>query len=443
MNKQNEYNGEHEHSSHRSSSSKHHSHHHSSSGSHRSHSHHHSSSGKHHHHSSDTHHHHSSHRHSSSSRISREDIQKIENLAGKYQVIEDSRTDNIQNQKRRKRHRHSHLRPGVRALIIIVSIPLALLVAAGSTFGILNLLGRSQIAEVDKGVEDNKYSVSYDEGKTLVYNGVKYALNENIVTVAGIGVDREGFGLINDVVGTGGQADTIIVAAFNLDNGKISAVMIPRDTMVDVDLYSVSGSYVGVDRMQICLSYAYGDGKTTSCENVITSVERILYGIPVNLYGVLELQGIPYLNDAVGGVTVESLETFDKFKKGQRITLYGDDAVTYVRERNTSDLNSDAIRRERQIQYLRSFVSKVAATALREFSIISNLYNTASEYSFTNVSLSKVTYLATTLLSKGISFDDIVSLQGTLVDADPYPEYIVDEKAVFETVLNIFYEPVQ
>ena len=369
-------------------------------------------------------------------------MRKIENLAGKYQVIEDNRSYEMQPAKRHKKHRHSRLRPGVKALIIVICIPLALLIAAGTTFGILNLIGRNQITEVDKGIADNKYSVSYDEGKTVVYNGIKYALNENIVTVAGIGVDREGFGLINDVVGTGGQADTIIIAAFNLENGKISTIMIPRDTMVDVDLYSVSGTYVGVDRMQICLSYAYGDGKTASCENVITSVERLLYGIPVNLYGVLELQGIPYLNDAVGGVTVESLETFGKFTKGQRITLYGDDAVTYVRERNSAVLDSDAVRRERQIQYLRTFVGKVASTALKDFSIITNLYNTAAEYSFTNVSLSKVTYLATTLLSKGISFDDIVPLQGKLVDADPYPEYIVDEKAVFETVLNIFYEPV-
>ena len=317
-----------------------------------------------------------------------------------------------------------------------------MVIAISGTFAVLTLMGRSQIDEVDKGVETNKYSVSYDEGKTVVYNGKTYELNQNIVTVVGIGVDREGFGLIGDKVGTGGQADTIIVAALNLDTGKVSAVMIPRDTMVDVDQYSVSGTYVGVERMQICLSYAYGDGKTTSCENVITSVERLLYGIPINLYGVLELQGIPYLNDAIDGVTVQSLETFGKFVEGQKITLFGEDAVTYVRARNASVLNSDAVRRERQIQYIRSFVQKAASSALKDFGIITKLYNTAAEYSFTNISLSKLTYLATTLLTKGISFDSITSLGGKLVDADPYPEYIVDEQAVFETVLNIFYVPV-
>ncbi len=417
----------HHHSSHRSS------HHHSSGRDHSSSSHnssHHRSSG------------HSGSHSSSSRKISREDQKKIDNLVSKYQVVENV-VSAEEKAKQGRRRRRSRLRTRTKVLLILICVPLALIIAFSGAFAVLNIVGRSNLPEVEKGIGDNKYSVSYDEGKTVVYNGKKYALNDNIVTVAGIGVDREGFGLINDTIGTAGQADTIIIAALDLDSGRVSAIMIPRDTMVDVDLYSVSGTYVGVDRMQICLSYAYGDGKTTSCENVITSVERILYGIPINLYGVLELQGIPALNDAVGGVTVEPPETFGKFVKGQRITLYGDDAVIYVRQRNTAILNSDALRRERQIQYLRTFIQKAASSALKNFGIITDLYNIASEYSFTNVSLSKLTYLATTLLSKGITFDNIVSLKGEMVDADPYPEYIVDEEAVFETVLNVFYTPVE
>ena len=352
----------------------------------------------------------------------------------------------VTEQPKKKRHHHhrhhSHMRPGVKALLIIICIPLVLLIAASGTFAVLNIVGRKQINDVSTGVEENKYSVSYDEGKTITYNGNKYKLNENIVTIAGIGIDREEFGLVDDAIGTAGQADAIIIIALNLDSGKISAIMIPRDSMVDVDLYTVSGSYIGVDRMQICLSYAYGDGKVTSCENVLTSVERLLYGIPINLYGVLDIQGIPYLNDTLDGVTVDPLETFGRFTEGQRTTLYGDDAIAYVRSRNTEILNSDSLRRERQIQYIKAFSQKAASSALKDFSIITKLYNTATEYSFTNISLSKLTYLATTLLSKGISFEDIVSLKGELVEGDPYAEYIVDEEAAFETVLSIFYTPV-
>ena len=98
-----------------------------------------------------------------------------------------------------------------------------------------------------------------------------------------------------------------------------------------------------------------------------------------------------------------------------------------------------APRRVRQVTYLNAYVSKVTSAAIRDFGIIRNLYNTAMDYAFTNISLSRLTYLGTTLLSKGLNIADVITLSGTLQPADPYAEYILDEQAVFETVLNVFY----
>lgn len=385
----------------------------------------------------------SSHSASGERRRSRRDAseEKRDALIRKYQVIED--TDPLSKPAHKHRHHHHRKKSTLKRILIAAAcIPLALILVAASTFGILHVLGRRQLQTEEVGVQSNPYSVTYDEGKTVVYNDVTYALNENIVTIAALGVDRKDFGLQNDKIGTAGQADMILLVAMDLKSGKLTGIMIPRDTMVDVDRYTVDGQYVGVDRMQICLSFAYGDGKATSCRNVLTSVQRILYGIPVQMYGVLDLQGIRYLNDAIGGVKVTPPETFGEFTKGQTITLQGDQAEAYVRSRNTEMLNSDALRRERQIEYLQSFVRKAIRSAIDDIGIVSRLYSTATEYGFTNISLSKATYLATTLLTKGVSFDNFVSLTGEMKDADPYPEYILDEKAVFETVLQVFYTPV-
>ena len=46
--------------------------------------------------------------------------------------------------------------------------------------------------------------------------------------------------------------------------------------MADVDVYSESGVYSGINKEQICLAYAYGDGQHTSCENVLKSVKIML-----------------------------------------------------------------------------------------------------------------------------------------------------------------------
>lgn len=435
MSQPNEYehthSGEHSHSEHHSSG---HSSSHRSSGEHSS-SHH--SSGD---HSSS---HRSSGEHSSSHRSHHTaSEEKRDALIRKYQVIEQGDpTEKPTHRHHYHRHRSRRSR-WKRVLIAAACIPLALIVVAASAFAVLHTLGRRQIQNEGTGVQTNPYAVTYDEGKTVVYNDITYALNENIVTVAAMGVDRESFGLQNDKIGTAGQADMILIVAMDLKSGNLTGILIPRDAMVDVDQYTVDGAYVGVDRMQVCLSYAYGDGRETSCQNVLTSVQRILYGIPVHLYGVMDLDGIHALNDAIGGVTVTALETFDAFVKGEPVTLLGAQAESYVRSRNTAELNSDALRRERQIQYLQAFVKKGIRAAIDDIGIVSRLYNAATEYGFTNVSLSKATYLATTLLTKGVSFDNFLSLQGELQDADPYPEYILDEQAVFETVLQVFYTPV-
>lgn len=80
--------------------------------------------------------------------------------------------------------------------------------------------------------------------------------------------------------------------------------------MVDIDLYTVGGEFVRTENMQLCLAYAYGDGGTSSCENVTTAISRILANVPVEKYFALDLSGIAPLNDAVGGVTVTSLYDF-------------------------------------------------------------------------------------------------------------------------------------
>ena len=416
----------------------------SHSGSHSSTSH---SSSEHVHKSSDASHHSSDSRHSSSGhrRHVSENEEKRNALIQKYTFVAE---DDPLQQPEEDRHRHHHhsrrflrRRRIKRILIAAVCVPLALIVIAASVFGVLNVLGKQQIRKEAGGVQSNPFSVTYDEGKTVEYNGQTYVLNENIVTVAAIGLDRSAFGLQDDKIGTAGQADFILIVTMDLNNGLVVPIMIPRDTMVDVDQYTTDGQYVGVENMQICLSFAYGDGAETSSRNVLTSAQRVLYGVPVHQYGVLDLDGIPAMNDAIGGVSVTLQENFGDSYAGDRITLHGKQAETFVRARDTSRIDSDAARRSRQIQYVRAYIDKAMHAAIRDLNVIRKLYNTAMEYAFTNVSLSKVTYIATTLLAKGVNIGDVKTLAGTLQEGDPYAEYILDEKAAFETVLSVFYTP--
>lgn len=288
----------------------------------------------------------------------------------------------------------------------------------------------------------------YEE--TIIYNGHTYVYDRNKVAFAFIGVDRESITSNDDtLIGNSGQADTDVVGVIDTNTGEISIITIPRDTMVDIDLYTVGGEFVRTQNMQLCLAYAYGDGGTSSCENVTTAISRILGNVPVEKYFALDLGGIAPLNDAIGGVTVTSLYDFpaEGVYKGDTVTIRGDFAETYVRQRNMDSIDASLNRTERQTQYIKAYVEQLRKAVTNDFSVVSQLYNTASEYSQTNISLSEVTYLASVVLSNGVSDFTQYTLDGEMrasdtATEDVFAEYYLDEDSVMDVVVNCFYEQV-
>lgn len=379
--------------------------HHHSSGEHR-HSH---SSGSEHHHSNGEHHHSSSHSHHHSSH---------------------------------SHHHHKHKKKlsipakiGISAICIV----LAVIIAFVGTFAYLDLSGKNELKNIDK-------QTDYQE--VIEYNGSKYVYNQDVVAIAFLGVDKRELGLNDNAVGTGGQADADIVLTINTKTGKAKAIAVPRDTMVDIDLYSESGIFLRSENMQLCLSYAYGDGKAKSAENTTTSISRILYDVPISKYFALDLNGIKPINDAMGGVTVESLYDFPNLgiKKGDSVKLTGDLTETYVRQRDMDTVNASLNRTSRQVQYIKAFAAQVIPAVTQDFSVVSRLYETASKYSTTNLSLSNVTYLASLMLSKGITNFDTVTIEGEMKASDRkdyadfvYAEFYPDEDKLMQLVLDTFY----
>lgn len=369
----------------------------------------------------------------------------LDRLVEKYQAVYNGDAEDDDVKQAKKGHRRIKKRRGPAVLVIrmIAAVLAVLLIAGFAALFTLTRIGKNKLDDGEHiGIGENEYAVTYDEGRTVEYNGKKYALNENIVTAALMGVDKKTLGTSGGIIGTAGQADTIIVAAMDLKTGALTFISIPRDLIVEVNLYTVSGAYVGVENMQICLAYSYGNGKNTSCENVIASIERVLYGIPISFYAVLDLEGISALNDSIDGVTLTPIETIGSFTEGKTVTLYGERAVQYVRERKHDDINADTYRRARQIHYIKAFSEKAVKYSLGNLRTISNIYNTAAAYSHTNVTLSLATYLATNAISKGARFDNFISIEGEMKMGEKFAEFYYDERAALETVLDVFYKPI-
>lgn len=350
-------------------------------------------------------------------------------------------------------HHHKKNRTLRTALLITGMSLLGIIVVAVGTFALLQARGRAALLNAPQDVTisvpaeqlaDPSLTVT-DDGRTVVYNGATYVFNENRTNILCIGVDKTDMGLDSGIVGTGGQADTLVVLSIDTTTGQVDTLAISRDTIVDVDLYTAEGGFYGVENTQICLAYAYGDGYEASCENVVRSASRVLYGIPINSYLAIDLDCISVLNDAIGGVEVTLLTDFRRqngawCSAGQTITLWGDEAESYVRSRDTTRLDSNNDRMARQKQYISNFFTQALTATEANLQVPLDLYNAVKGDCVTNLSPSKITYLATTLVQHDstLTFSQV---PGEVVKSteDGYAEYIVDNEALYEQVLDIFY----
>ena len=380
-------------------------------------------------------------KHSSSSDSSHNSHDSYES----YPIYKSDRTDNHHD---RHRSHHSHkkrkkMKRWKKIFLIVLSIILAIILILVGTFGILIYKGSQELYNEEYNIlapEIEEVEVQ-DDGDYVIYKGKKYELNKNITNILFMGVDKRELSE-TDVYGTGGQADFIALGAVDTSTGEIAFININRDAMTDVMLYSEGGSYVGTEEMQLCLSYAYGDGKEQSCENTVLSVERIFYNIPINSYFSLDLEGIQAVNDAVGGVDVVSPETIYTFVEGETYHLEGDITEDFVRKRDKQAIDANVKRNERQKVYLEAFMDKCIELTKQDITTPITLYNASAPYSCTNLNPSKICYLAeSVVMSSGLSVE-MMSVPGEVKAGEKFAEFYIDEEKFYEMFLDVFYKEI-
>ena len=286
-----------------------------------------------------------------------------------------------------------------------------------------NVAVETEILPEEKQSGDDRAKIACEQGKEVTYQGEKYVYNEELVSILFLGVDKEAFeegGTVGD--GKAGQADALFLLVLDTKTGKSRLIAISRDTMTDVNVYSDLGNFIGTEKLQLCLAYTYGDGKEKSCENTVRAVSRL----------------------SVRRFLIPSLTIQDpSLKEGERKVLTGEQAQWYVRSRlveekeATADANSDRI--ERQKQYLAAFGGKAAEQFRKNPLFLLTLYQKIKDFSVTNLSAAEVTYLGTLLFQGGFQDADILSIKGEASMGETYAEFHVDEQAMYEMVLEVFY----
>ena len=283
-----------------------------------------------------------------------------------------------------------------------------------------------------------------DGREITYYNGTAYARREDLETVLLLGVDKfEGEtpeGYINNQ-----QADFLLLLVMDKQNETCTPIQLNRDTMTQIQILGVTGEPAGTFTGQLALAHTYGSGEEDSCENTVLAVSNLLYGMEIDHYVSLTMDGVALLNDLVGGVTVEVLDDFsgvdDSLVQGETVTLKGQQALTYVRSRGGLEDSSNLHRMERQRQYLAALQGQLKAAVQQEDGFTLDALLQLNEYMVSDCTVDQLSDLGDSLATYQVG--DILTTPGDAQEGEEFMEFTVDEDALQQLVMDVFYEPVE
>lgn len=323
-----------------------------------------------------------------------------------------------------------------RFLKIAIGIVAFLILVVGMLL-LFNLMDASRSTNTKPGQPEN-YSAIYIDGSP-------YKLKPNIETIMFMGTDKydneeiENNSFRNDM-----QNDFNFLIVVDNDSEKITPILINRDTMTDIQTYSVSGKKSGMAYEQLALAHTYGTGSSDSCINVIEAVSNLLYDVNIDHYAAISLDAIPILNDAVGGVELTLLDDLtavdSSMLEGTQMKLSGKQAQYYVRTRYGLSDSTNENRMERQKQYISEWVKSATKLLENDSSFAEDTIIKINEYLTTDMSASSLSKLSEKI-SK-YEQEPIIELTGTTSVVDNHVRFEPDDSAIREIVIDNFYSPV-
>lgn len=323
-------------------------------------------------------------------------------------------------------------RNGKRKLMRYLSVALLIIFLLTGAFLLLELWEKRQ----------GNFPEQEPQDAAIEYNGVEYVKNENVESFLIMGLDKFEDAIDNESYNNNQQADFLMLLVFDNEEKKCTAIHLNRDTMVDMNILGVAGQKVGTVNKQLALAHTYGNGKDVSCRNTADAVSGLLNGVKVNHYLSITMDAVPVLNDLLGGVEVTVLDDFtgidDTLKKGETVTLHGEHALTYVRNRYGLEDSSNSTRMVRQKQYLNAIYDKAMLRIEEDDEFVVEASVKLADYIVSDRSVNQLQELAKKLSQYELT--EIDSIEGDSAVKDGLMEFYPDADSVNEIVFDLFYK---
>ncbi len=274
-------------------------------------------------------------------------------------------------------------------------------------------------------------------------DGVEYKLNKNIETVLVMGLDKFSEDIDTSSYDNDQQADFLMLFVLDNQNKTCKALHINRDTIVEMNVLGIAGQEVGTTTRQIALAHTYGNGQNVSCRNTAKAVSNLLDGIAITHYVSVTMDAVPVFNDLVGGVTVEVLDDFtgidDTLVKGEKVTLMGDKALTYVRNRYGLEDSTNSNRMVRQKQYIEELYRLTREKTEDDENFVLTAWKELAQYTVSDCYEQDLLQIYEKV--SGYEYLGTVNIEGESVVGERFMEFYPDEEKLEKLILEMFYIP--
>lgn len=287
-------------------------------------------------------------------------------------------------------------------------------------------------------------SEGFGQLKTVTIGGVKYREKPAVTTLLIVGVDKPeaAENVTANSYRDGGQADFLMLMAIDHTDKKIHQLQLDRDTMAEIDILGIFGNETGTRTAQLCLAHSFGATPEDNAKYTIRAVERLLDGLEIEGYYMIDYTAIPALNDALGGVTVKieyDMEHLNPaWKKGSKVTLHGKEAETFVRARMSVGDGTNQARMVRQNEFMKNAIAKMKERIADDLSFGEGLLESLQNLTVSNMSARRLAEE----LSKARGYEtlEVEHPDGEfMTGADGYNEFHMREGAAVEWVLEHLY----
>ena len=317
-------------------------------------------------------------------------------------------------------------------VLILIAVILVLAIIA-----VLALWIVKRFDEKEDGANGGAYVFNYGE---ITYKGETYTLNKDVDTILVMGLDNEQ-DVSDDSYNNTTKADFVMLCVFDSSSGKCHAINFNRDTITDVPHLGIGGQETTTVRQQLALAFTQGSGQKDSCLNVQKAVKNLYDGIVINNYIAFNMEAVPIINDAVGGVTVTIEDDFGTtdptLKKGETVTLKGKSALNYVRQRKGLEDSSNLNRIARQQKYLEALFKKAKESAQSNKNLSTDTLLKLNDYMQSSCSATKLNQVANDFTQYEF---EIWQLPGESKKGEQFMEFYCDEDALQSKIIELLYK---